>query len=144
MKPIRTWFRTRRLLHGAAAGVLLLLAVVVLAVLFQFDPRQHRFYPKCQLHSLTGLNCAGCGTLRATHHLLHGEFLLAFRANALLILALGGLGWLGLRWWRGELPTVVLQKWFSRPTLALVLVGIALAFTVLRNLPGPAFAWMNP
>lgn len=129
---------------GIAAGVIVLLTIMALVVLFRFDPRQYGFYPKCQLHSLTGLNCAGCGTLRATHHLLHGEFLLAFRSNALLILALGGMGWIGLRWLGGTPPATVLHKWFSRPTLGLVLIGIALAFSILRNLPGPAFAWMNP
>lgn len=134
----------RRWLCGAAVGLLLLFAVAVLALLFMFDPRQYSFYPKCQLHSLTGLNCAGCGTLRAMHHLLHGEFLLAFRSNALLIFALVGLGWLGFRWLVGEPLGLVIQNCFTRPALALALVGIVFVFTVLRNLPWKAFAWMSP
>ena len=120
------------------------MAGAALLAIFLFDPGQHRFYPKCLLHSLTGLNCAGCGSLRATHHLLHGEVLLAFRCNALLVLALGVPIALGLRWWRGEPPAAVLSRWFARPTLALLLVGIALTFSIVRNLPVAAFAWLNP
>jgi hypothetical protein len=134
---------TRRL----TISINLFAAVGIIAlgfVLFKFDPEQHAFYPKCLLHALTGLNCAGCGSLRATHHLLHGEFSSAFRCNLLLVLA----GILPIavcyRWMRGESPTRLAQRYSSKPALAWVFLGVALLFTVLRNLPLPAFAWMNP
>ncbi len=42
------------------------------------------FYPPCVFHSLTGLQCPGCGTTRALHHLLHGDIVGAFHLNAML------------------------------------------------------------
>jgi hypothetical protein len=113
-------------------------------VLFKFDPEQHAFYPKCLLHSLTGLNCAGCGSLRATHHLLRGELTAAFRSNSLLVL----MGVLPIvvciRWLRGESPARLFQRFFSHPALAWIFLVTILTFTILRNLPLPAFAWMRP
>ncbi len=45
----------------------------------------------CLFHTLTGLNCPGCGGTRAAYQLLHGRLLLALRDNALFILALAAL-----------------------------------------------------
>jgi len=47
------------------------------AVLFLFDLAKHGFYPICLFHSLTGLNCPGCGATRAAYQLLHGHLLRA-------------------------------------------------------------------
>jgi len=68
--------------------VLLLGFGMVLGVLFFFAPDQYSFYPRCLLHSLTGLQCPGCGGLRATHRLLHGDIAGAFRFNPLFVLLL--------------------------------------------------------
>ena len=53
-----------------------------------FDPeRQGSFFPKCIFYVLTGYKCPGCGTQRALHHLLQGDFLEAFKQNALAFLS---------------------------------------------------------
>ena len=54
------------------------------AILYRFDPTTVHFYPPCLFHSLTGLQCPGCGTTRALHHLLHGDVAGAFRLNPML------------------------------------------------------------
>ena len=59
-------------------------AVAGALVLYHFDPSSAGFYPPCLFHSLTGLQCPGCGTTRALHHLLHGDVAGAFRLNAML------------------------------------------------------------
>ncbi len=59
-----------------------------LGVLFFFAPDQHSFYPRCWFYALTGLRCPGCGMLRATHHLLHGDIVGAFHLNQLFVLLL--------------------------------------------------------
>ena len=76
---------TRRwlLLAGAVIGV------GILAVLyFTFDPSKDGFFPKCIVYRLTGFKCAGCGSQRAIHALLHGDVMGALRNNAVLPIAI--------------------------------------------------------
>ena len=110
-------------------------------VVYFFNPSTHHFYPECQFHRLTGLNCPGCGMTRAVYALLHGHLLRAVHDNALLI---GGLSWLGVRagWFawnqrRGRRN----GEFFPAKYLWLLLV-VAVVFTVLRNLP--AFSFLSP
>lgn len=111
-------------------------------VFFFFDPAQGGWYPRCQFHKLTGLNCAGCGSLRALHHLTHGEFGAAFQSNPLLMLLLPCLAFWGARWaWTGN---KAFASFLFRPAAVWTLLGVTLAFSILRNLPWPAFAWMSP
>src|SRR5689334_2220232 len=63
----------------------LVVAGAALVSLYFFNPTEHGFFPRCLLHSLTGLDCPGCGGLRATHQLLHGNFIAALRLNPLFI-----------------------------------------------------------
>jgi hypothetical protein len=111
------------------------------AVLFLFDPAKHGFYPICLFHSLTGLNCPGCGATRAAYQLLHGHLLRALHDNALFVLTLVALTAQGV--W------LVVQKIRNRPAefivspmMLWVFLVVALVFTGLRNLPG--FAWLSP
>jgi len=122
----------------------LLAAAAGCAVLSLFDPAQHSFYPFCAFHRLTGLNCPGCGGLRALHQLLHGRVAAAFHCNALVVLGLPVAAWFGARrlwcWALGKAqPAFVLRPAWLWPGLAIIA-----AFGILRNLPFPAFAWMSP
>src|SRR5262249_36109484 len=75
---------SRRLVPGA----ILLLGTAAVAggifVLATVKPTDDSFYPKCQLHSLTGLHCPGCGTTRAVYSLLNGRFEQAMAYNVLV------------------------------------------------------------
>ena len=121
----------RRLLLPLAIGA----SGIALAVLVQqvFDPfRTH--VPLCLFNHLTGLECPGCGAIRAVHALLAGDPLLALRNNVLITLAVPLVG-TGLVVWavrraRGEITDLMPSR-----TVLLVLVGIAVLFAVLRNLP---------
>jgi Protein of unknown function (DUF2752) len=111
------------------------------AVLFFFDPAKHGFYPICLFHSLTGLNCPGCGATRAAYQLLHGHLLRALQDNALFVLMLAGLA--------ARSAWLVMQKIRNRPVAFMVspmmlwgLLVTMFTFTVLRNLP--AFSWLSP
>lgn len=97
-----------------------ILAAVLL--LFFFDPAIHTFYPACPLHSLTGLDCPTCGTLRAAHLLLHGQFRAAFALNPLLFFALPVLALLLLR------PALARPRW-----VPWALLFILLAYFLVRN-----------
>jgi hypothetical protein len=112
-----------------------------IAVVFFFNPATHTFYPVCQFHRLTGLNCPGCGMTRALYALLHAKFMRAMRDNALFVLALATLTIRGawFRWnkFRGRLNGGFFTARFLWPLLV-----FAVTFTVLRNLP--MFAFLSP
>jgi len=121
--------------NSRLVGIILALTVIgSLVFIFLFNPAQNSFYPVCQFHRLTGLNCPGCGMTRACYALLHGHFSAALRDNLLCILMLGALVlrgvWFGVKWRRGKTNTEFFPARFLWPLLAITLI-----FTVLRNLP---------
>lgn len=126
-------------------GLLVLAGVLGLGVLFFFfDPVRHSFYPTCMFHKLTGLNCPGCGGLRALHQLTHGNFVTAFHCNPLFVLLLPFLALIGVRWLIRGSQSSIGNTVFFRPAMLWTLLAVTLLFTILRNLPWPAFTWMSP
>jgi hypothetical protein len=110
-------------------------------VLFLFDPSRYSFYPTCAFHKATGLLCPGCGSLRAAHHLLHGELVTAFRFNPLLVtllpLVTGFAAVYCVRKMEGKTVGFgVTSKWLW------AVLGIAVVFTVWRNIPGGGLAML--
>jgi hypothetical protein len=66
----------------------IVLFVAGLIVVYKtFDPATGLF-PKCPFLQVTGLQCPGCGSQRAVHHLLNAEFKEAFALNPLLIISI--------------------------------------------------------
>jgi len=107
------------------------------AFVFFFNPSTHGFYPVCLFHQLTGLNCPGCGATRALYALLHGNFLLALKDNALFIFTIAFLAARGakhfLRKSAGQ---------FISPKMLWAFLVVAGIFTVLRNFL--AFSFLSP
>ena len=127
---------------NSLAGLLLTaLTLALVTVVFFFNPATHHFYPVCQFHRLTGLNCPGCGMTRALFALLHGNFSTALRDNALFIAGIFLLGvrgvWFAVKKLRGQR-----RGEFFRVNWLWPLLLVALGFTVLRNLP--AFSFLSP
>jgi hypothetical protein len=127
---------------GIFAGVVLgATAIGMSAMVFFFNPSTHGFYPVCMFHSLTGLNCPGCGMTRALYALLHGNVRLALKDNALFVLALAALAVWGARF--------VFLKSKNQPATFNVppkflwgFLVVAFVFAVTRNLPG--FSFLSP
>ncbi len=111
------------------------------AVLFFFNPGTHGFYPVCLFHKLTGLNCPGCGGTRAAYQLLHGHLLNALRDNALFILTLVALMVRGV-WFAARKICHQPATLAVPPKVMWAFLVIAVAFSVLRNLP--AFSFLSP
>jgi hypothetical protein len=119
-------------------------AVLLLLVLVSFDPAQHGFYPRCYFKALTGLDCPGCGGLRAAHQFLHGNFRAAFVLNPFLILIGPLVAWYAA----AELIRLTTGRELSHPfthrawlwALLVLLVG----FGVVRNLPATVFVGAAP
>jgi hypothetical protein len=132
-----------RLRFAIGAALLALAMLVIAAVLYRFDPAQYGFYPRCQFHAMTGLQCPGCGGLRAIHALLHGHVAEACRLNALFVAALpAAVAFAGWQWLNRQRHPA------SRRKLPIawvwILVAVVIAFGVARNLPGVALAWAAP
>ena len=68
---------------AALTGVFFLLTFGI-ALFFWADPVKTRFFPRCPFFVITGLKCAGCGTARACHAMVHGRFVEALHFNAAL------------------------------------------------------------
>lgn len=66
-------------------------AVITLAlvvVYYIYDPSASVFFPKCPFRLLTNLPCAGCGSQRAIHSLLHCDIKQAIEYNILVVIFL--------------------------------------------------------
>jgi hypothetical protein len=151
MQVMSTEFFGRQTLTASLRARLFALAIVtgsisVLIYLRLFNPATPGtgMYPSCPFHTLTGLNCPGCGTLRGLHQLTHGHLITALNYNALMVLALPFLGYtfvsyalLGLRG-RG------LPKPFIKPVYIKSLFWVVMAFWVLRNIPVYPLTLLSP
>lgn len=113
------------------------------AVLYWFNPEQHNFYPKCMLYTATGIQCPGCGGLRAMHALFHGQIDEAFRLNPLLFVLLPMLAYLVIREIAWHLFRKDLPRLFQRPLWIWGFLVLIIVFAILRNLPFGPFAWLR-
>jgi hypothetical protein len=128
--------KTTRVVATAATAVT---CAGLAAYLYFVDPNvPSNPYPQCPLKQLTGIDCPGCGGLRATHSLVHGDIAGAIDHNVLALVVVPLVAYLIVRWvaslWGKDLPELRLPAW-SRWVIP---VGV-IAFTVLRNIPGPFY-----
>lgn len=133
MQPVRAAWR-----QPAQLGVIGAAAVAYTGLI---DPNRSHAFPFCPLKLITGLDCPLCGSLRATHSLVHGHLGSAAGHNLLFVLAVpvvvfawatwmaSAAGWPVRRW---RMPT---RAWWALAVLA----GV---FMVVRNLPGPPLHWL--
>ncbi len=100
--------------------------------------------PLCWSKGFLGVDCPFCGGLRCVNSLVRGDWLAAADHNVLLAVVLPVAAVLWVVWMvkavRGEkfeLPKVPLVAWIG-------VVVVLVAFTVARNVGGPAWAdWIN-
>ena len=104
-------------------------------VFYNFNPQNSIYFLKCPIYYFTGYLCPGCGSQRAIHELLHLNIKKAFEYNALfvtvtpyVILAIV----LNTKPLRNYFPKT--RKFFFNPQAILVLLGIAVVFSVYRNI----------
>lgn len=109
------------------------------------DPNVPGHYPPCPTKLLFGIDCPGCGGLRATHALANGDIAAAADHNVLVLVAIPVAIVLWVMWvrrsWRGPgsdsigepVPTAIARGRWHRAVMPAVLVLLA-AYTVVRNL----------
>lgn len=125
----------RVLLVGGAA----LLAVIGAGVLRVFNPASAGFFPPCPFRAMTGYLCPGCGTTRALHEALNGNFAAAFRLNPLMMVLLPYVGYAGASSGMETVFGRALPRFFIRPAYIWALLAVILAYWVVRNIPLAGF-----
>lgn len=123
-----------------ATGAAALAACALVAVV---DPNEPGNYPTCPFKALTGLDCPGCGSMRAVRALTRGQVGLAADLNILLLVALPVVVWA----WAGWLARSVGRRW-PAPLSVPGPVGWGVAVTVVafwfvRNLPVAPFSYLG-
>lgn len=118
--------------------VICAVALLGLGFLFFVNPTAARWFPPCPFHVLTGLDCPGCGSLRALHSLLHLDVMRALSYNPLMCVCLPFLG----GWWLWHAGRAITGRAapvpFIRPALLWVVVAMIFAFGITRNILPPA------
>jgi hypothetical protein len=112
------------------------------ATLFAIDPNEPGHYPTCPFLATTGLWCPGCGSLRATHDLLHGDLAGALARNPMAVLAVPYLVLAFVTWILRVSGRAAPRSTSLPPWTIWALLGAVLAFGVLRNVPG--WTWLSP
>jgi hypothetical protein len=104
------------------------------------DPNEPGHYPACPLLYCTGVYCPGCGGLRSAHAMAHGQFRAALGCNALAVAGYAVFAVVWAVWFARTLRGRAFDP-ALRPGVLYALCGVALAFTVVRNMPfGAALA----
>ena len=135
--------KERYTLEIILATLLLVLGGFVGVCLFFGHPAEYAWLPPCPFRVWTGLLCPGCGTLRATHYFLNGQFDLAFRCQPLLISLLPILVVLTSKSVYENVRKTNVTLPFELQLYWLMVIVISLFF-MLRNIPLDCFEYLRP
>jgi Protein of unknown function (DUF2752) len=112
------------------------------AALYVRDPHASGSWGYCPSKLLFGIDCPGCGGLRAVNDLTHLDVGAALSSNLLFVVSIPFLAWMFTAWvraaWRGEQYRT---PFVTRPWASYTLLAVALAFMVVRNTPWGA--WLH-
>jgi hypothetical protein len=132
--------RWRKLVLPAAVAGTFVTAAVALHVR---DPHEQGTWGMCPTKALLGVECPGCGGLRAVNDLTNLQLLDAASSNLLFVASIPFLAYMFGRWvwgrWTGRSwsPSDRSMTWS-----AVVLIALMVLFTVVRNTT--AGAWLAP
>lgn len=110
------------------------------SVLYFNNPVLAHFYPVCMFHHFTGLHCPGCGILRASYQLIHGNIISALGLNPLFVFLLPFFIWYGLsitfpKYIR-QIPITAGMSW--------AIVYVIIGYSIMRNIPVYPFSILAP
>lgn len=101
------------------------------------DPNEPGHYPMCPTLALLGIDCPGCGGLRATHALAHGDVAAALDHNALFVVMVPLLIGLWAMWmhraWTGITPALTRRREVIARAAPMTVLIVAMVFAVVRN-----------
>lgn len=119
-----------------AIGIGLAIALAVGIVVYLCDPQGAWWMPKCVFHSLTGLQCPGCGFTRALHALLHGHPLQALRYNYFFIISLPLLAAVAFTAWSDGKMAARLRPIAQGRAAMLAYIVLFFIWWIVRNVLG--------
>jgi len=126
--------RARRVL--VPVGVLVG-AAAALGYVWAVDPNEPGHYPLCPTKFFLGIDCPGCGIMRGTHDLMHGNVAGALDHNVLLaVLApMAVVAWVvwALRSWTGRSPEATTAQMRRRHRFMVAGLVVLVAFGIVRN-----------
>ena len=116
--------------------VLSIVGVVLAAVVyFMFNPATANFFPPCLFYKLTGYQCAGCGSQRAIHSLLHFDIVSAFKYNLIVVPAILLIALLiYLEHFGGKKRFPKLHRKLSSTKFIVAIIIVIVAYWLLRNI----------
>lgn len=112
---------------------------------FLYNPTQHSFFLSCPFKSVTGYHCAGCGSQRAIHQLLHAEWYKAFRLNPFMVLSLPLVFYgVGTKVYNYLFQKEHRVQLFYKPWFIYGYFAIAIIYWVVRNFTFAPFSYLAP
>ena len=103
-------------------------------VYLSYNPLESNLFPKCPSKYVTGYDCPGCGSQRAFHSVLNGEWRKAFNYNALLFLLIPYGLLVGIFEWFPSLRGHSFRRILINMYTILTVFSIVIVFTIVRNL----------
>ncbi len=126
-------------------SILLLGGAFVYYYFFNNPTEKGTVFLRCPSNYLFGINCPGCGSQRAIHQLLHLDFAEALRYNALIVITLPFLIYIGLVWlYNFVYEEQVRIKIFYNNTFVWTLFIVIILYGVVRNIPVYPFTLLAP
>ena len=124
---------------------LLFITVVLVCLYFKNPSEGNPLFPPCPFHYITGFYCPGCGSLRATHQLLHGNIMAAIRYNILMVILLPFVIYLYISQMNITINGRRLcQRVLFSKKFYFSLIFIIFAYWILRNIPYYPFNLLAP
>lgn len=135
------WATLRRAASALAApaGVALAVSAGCIAVNWADPTTPGGVIPECPSKMLFGVNCPGCGSTRMVYSLIHGDLGAAVAYNAVGVAALILLLWSYSAWTVGLLRGRFVRSWQHLRWAPLLVLGVVLAWFVVRNIPVEPF-----
>lgn len=137
---IRYWEKYKTL------GIAAFLIIVSCAIVYYYthDPAVSP-YPPCPFYYITGLYCPGCGSSRALHQLLHGNFLKALDLNPFMVISIPFVLYLLISTADIRIGgRRIFKRIFFKKGFYTMLLSIIFVYWVIRNLPFYPFNILAP
>ena len=121
-----------------------MLLIAIVFVYYYINPSEVDFLPKCVLYTTTGLYCPGCGSQRATHHLLNLNILGVLQQNIFYFIVLLIVGYHLILTSINLFFKKHIYNYLCHPKTPVIFLIFLILFWILRNIPYYPFNLLAP
>ncbi|TGN30291.1 DUF2752 domain-containing protein [Empedobacter tilapiae] len=126
-------------------SILLLSGAFIYYFFFNNPSDKGTVFLRCPSNFIFGINCPGCGSQRAIHHLLHFDILEALRFNALLTIMFPFIIYITLIWlYNFIFEKKIRIKLFYNNKFVWTLFFLVIVYGVIRNINIYPFTLITP